>query len=141
MDDWEWERAEQAFLKAMDLNPESQDACLCYAALLSVLGRHAESVALTQHSAAVNPLSSVTFANLGMRLFEARRYQEAEAAFDRALGLEPQNFVARFFLAEVFSSTGRFEDALRTLDTPAFQGTAWLAKRTRARDAGAKRRS
>ena len=128
MDDWEWERAEQAFRKGMDLNPDSQDTCLCYAGLLSILGRHAESVALTQHSAAVNPLSSVTFANLGMRLLEARRYQEAETAFHRALGLEPANFVARFFLAEVFSSTSRFEDAISTLDTPAFQGTAWLAK-------------
>ena len=50
-DEWQWERAEQAFRRAMDLNPESQDACNCYAALLSILGRHAEAVALVQQSA------------------------------------------------------------------------------------------
>ena len=40
-DDWEWERAEQAFRKAIEINPDSQDTCHCYAALLSILGRHA----------------------------------------------------------------------------------------------------
>jgi tetratricopeptide (TPR) repeat protein len=127
-DDWKWERAEEAFRKAMDLNPDSPEACHWYTALLSILGRHAESVALIKHSAAANPLSSASFANLGLRLYDARRYQEAETAFRRALGMESENFVARVFLAEVYYATSRFEEAINTLDRPAFQGTALLAK-------------
>jgi serine/threonine-protein kinase len=76
-DEWQWERAAQAFRRALELNPQSQEGCGCYAALLTILGRHSEAVALAQQTARVNPLVAASFSNLGERLYEARRYPEA----------------------------------------------------------------
>ena len=113
MDDWQWERAEQAFRRAIDLSPDSEVTCNCYSGLLSILGRHAEAVALAQRMAKVNPLVSGSFVNLGERLFEARRYPEAEAAFRRALDMEPQNLLALAFLGAVYQVTGRANATVR----------------------------
>jgi serine/threonine protein kinase/Flp pilus assembly protein TadD len=126
-DDWEWERAEEAYRKAIELNPDSQDTCQCYAALLSLLGRHAEAIALTQHSATVNPLLSASFTNLGMRLNEARRYEEAAVALRRALDMESDNFLARAFLAQNYVSWGKPLEAIRELDRPFLRESAIMA--------------
>jgi tetratricopeptide (TPR) repeat protein len=125
--DWEWERAEQAYRKAIEINPDSHEMSYCYAVLLSILGRHAESVALMQHSAKVNPLLSASYANLGGRLYEARRYPEAMVALRRALEMEPENFQAHFYLAHVCLAIGRPEDTVREFDRPPFTGTSIMA--------------
>jgi serine/threonine protein kinase/tetratricopeptide (TPR) repeat protein len=127
MDEWQWERAEQAFRRGMDLNPESQDACNCYAALLSILGRHAEAVSLAQQTAKLNPLISASFSDLGERLYEARRYPEAEAAFRRALDMEPQNIVAQAFLGIIYQITGRTDAALRVYESSPLRETSYMA--------------
>jgi TolB-like protein len=128
LDAWQWERAEQAFRRATDLNPASQDTCDCYAALLSILGRHAEAVALAQRSAKLNPLVPASFANLGERLFEARRYPEAEVALRRALEMEPQNLVALGWLGALFQKTGKPEATVRLYqDSPTMRESAYMA--------------
>lgn len=127
IDDWQWERAEEAFRRAIDLNPESEDTCNCYAGLLSILGRHAEAVALMQRTAKVNPLVSASFANLGERLYEARRYAEAEVALRRALDMEQQNFVAQGFLGAVYQVTGRADAAVRLYERSPLRESAYIA--------------
>jgi serine/threonine-protein kinase len=127
VDDWQWERAEEEFRRAIDLNPDHQDMCYCYAALLSILGRHAEAVRLVQHSVKVNPLLSASFANLGMRLYEARRYAEAEVALQRALEMESENVLARAFLGFVYQATGRADAAVRIYDRPPLRDTVAMA--------------
>jgi TolB-like protein/cytochrome c-type biogenesis protein CcmH/NrfG len=112
-DEWQWERAEQEFRRAVDLNPDSQVTCDCYAGLLSILGRHPEAIALAQRMAKVNPMVSASFASLGERLYEGRRYPEAEAAFRLALDMEPQNLVALGLLGAVYQVTGRADATVR----------------------------
>jgi serine/threonine-protein kinase len=126
-DEWRWERAEQAFRQALDLSPDSQDMCACYATLLSILGRHDESIALVQRAAKVNPLFSASFANLGMRLYEARHYAEAEVALQRALDMESDNILARAFLGFVYQATGRADAAVRLYDRPPLSDTVAMA--------------
>ena len=135
-DEWQWERAEQAFRRAMDLNPESQDACNCYADLLSILGRHAEAVALMQQSAKRNPLLPASFALLGLRLYEARRYAEAEVAFRRALDMDEKNPFANGFLGAVYMATGRADAAVRLYDRSPLRGTSYMRWRWQAPGAG-----
>jgi serine/threonine-protein kinase len=126
-DEWQWERAEQSFRRAIDLNPESQVTCDCYAGLLSILGRHAEAVALAQRMATVNPLVSASFASLGERLYEARRYPEAEKEFRRALDMDPQNLVALGLLGAVYQVTGRADAAVRLYEGSDMRGSSYMA--------------
>jgi serine/threonine-protein kinase len=101
--------------------------CACYASLLSILGRHDESIALVQRAAKVNPLLSASFANLGMRLYEARHYAEAEVALQRALDMESDNILARAFLGFVYQATGRADAAVRLYDRPPLSDTVAMA--------------
>ena len=126
-DEWQWERAEEAFRRAIDLNPDSEVTCDCYAGLLSTLGRHAEAVALAQRMAKVNPLVPASFANLGERLYEARRYPEAETAFRRALDMEPQNVLALGFLGAVYQVTGRADAAVRLYEGSEMRASPYMA--------------
>ena len=126
-DDWQWERAEQEFRRAVDLNPESEVTCDCYSGLLSILGRHSESVALAQRIAKVNPLLSASFTSLGERLYEARRYPEAEVQFRRALDMEPQNLFALGFLGAVYQVTGRADAAVRLYEGSDMRSSPYMA--------------
>jgi eukaryotic-like serine/threonine-protein kinase len=128
MDDWQWERAEQAFRRAVDLNPQSHEGCGCYAALLTILGRHAEAVALAQQTARVNPLVAASFSDLGERLYEARRYPEAEAALRQALAMEPQNLIALGWLGALYQRTGKADAAVRLYqNSPTMRDSAYMA--------------
>jgi serine/threonine-protein kinase len=126
-DEWQWERAEQAFRRAMDLNPENEYACNCYAELLAILGRNAEAVELMQQAAKRNPQLPASFALLGLRLYEARRYAEAEVAFRRALDMDEKNAIASGFLGAVYLATGRADAAVRLYERPPLRGTSYHA--------------
>jgi serine/threonine-protein kinase len=123
-DDRNWETEERAYRRALELNPDSLDSCTCYSWLLSVLGRQAEAIELVQHSVRVNPLSADARANLGMRLYEARRYPEALEPLRLARELEPGNLLAVFFLGVVYQELGRHEDTLAVWKLPFFSRSA-----------------
>ena len=127
VDEWQWERAEQAFRRAIDLNPDNEVTCNCYSGLLSSLGRHAEAVALAQRIVKVNPLVSASFTNLGERLYEARRFPEAEVQFRRALDMEPQNLVALGLLGAVYQVTGRADEAVRLYEGSDMRSSPYMA--------------
>jgi TolB-like protein len=127
VDEWQWERAEQAFRRAIDLNPDSEVTCNCYSGLLSILGRHGEAVALAQRMAKVNPLVSGSYAILGERLFEGRRYPEAEAALRKALDMEPQNFFAQAFLGALYQVTGRADATVRLYEGSSMRESPLMA--------------
>ena len=111
-DDRNWETEERAYRRALELNPDGLLSCTCYSWLLSVLGRQAEAIELVQHSVRVDPLSADARANLGMRLYEARRYQEALEPLRLAHEIEPGHLLATFFLGVVYQELGRHEDTL-----------------------------
>jgi tetratricopeptide (TPR) repeat protein len=119
-----WDTAERALRRAHELNPDSLDACGCYAFLLSVLGRSGEAIELLRHSVRVNPLSALTRAHLGMRLYEARRYPDAVEPLRLAREMEPGNLLAAFFLGVVYQELGRHEDTLDVWKLPFFSRSA-----------------
>ncbi len=75
----------------------------------------ADSVALWESSAALNPANPDALNNLGVAYTRERRYSDAAAALSRALSLRPAFPSARNNLANVYLLTGRYDDALREL--------------------------
>jgi DNA-binding winged helix-turn-helix (wHTH) protein/TolB-like protein/Tfp pilus assembly protein PilF len=74
---WDWARAEEHFKRARELNPDDVGVARTYAAYLASMGRLDESVFWQQRACDLQPLSFDLNAVLVMRLFIARRYNEA----------------------------------------------------------------
>jgi serine/threonine-protein kinase len=125
--EWDWGPAEREYKRAMELNPNSLDACGCYAVFLAGLGRPQEALALGERAVAVNPLSSTIQGIYGFVLYRARKYPEAEAHLRQAIELESQNQLAYAFLALVLEQEGRSSDAVALLERPEFRPSAALA--------------
>jgi len=57
--DWEWEKAENAFQRALELNPNYSTTHHYYAAHLSIIGRHQEARVHMNKAVAIDPLSFI----------------------------------------------------------------------------------
>ena len=88
--DWDWETARRELERAMDLNPGLANAYQAYGDYLEVLGRWSESIAVGKRSVEVDPISAGMRMNLGLTYNMARESEEALAACDSALELDPQ---------------------------------------------------
>jgi TolB-like protein/Tfp pilus assembly protein PilF len=114
--EWDWAGAEHDFRRAIDLNPGSVDAHRFFAFLLSALGRHNEAISEIQTAEQLDPLSSGVQADLGIGLFRARKYEQAERRYKRAIDLDPRNWGAWSRLSDLHREMGRYADAIASLE-------------------------
>jgi len=105
-------KAEGAFAKALALRPTDNDTALTGMAALAA-ARHdfAEALALTDESLAVNDFSPTTYAVRSDALVELGRYDEARAAVQRLLDLQPAGVDALARASYSFELRGQVEPA------------------------------
>jgi pentatricopeptide repeat protein len=107
----QYEKAEQEFLRAIELNPGYVWTHTWYANLLSDMGRRDEYLERLQIAYELDPLNVVTLINLGSMKTDARKWEEAEALYRQALELEPSpNRVIR--LGNHLRTLGRRQEAI-----------------------------
>ena len=121
---WEWARAEQAYLRALQLNASSAAAHKGYGELLSFLGRHPDAIAELQRAVELDPVSLVMHANLGIVYYRARRYDEALAQMRQAASLDANHLLVHLNVGLIHAAAGSNDDAIE-----AFQRAAALAPR------------
>jgi eukaryotic-like serine/threonine-protein kinase len=123
-EDWNWEAADRAFKRALELNPDSVEACGCYGLNLAAWGRLEEGLELTSRAVRVNPLSAFAHFNHGIGLYWARRYGEAITEFKRATELEPGYGLAVALEVYARLAAGDAAAARAIVGRPQFKGTA-----------------
>jgi eukaryotic-like serine/threonine-protein kinase len=114
--EWDWAGAEHDFRRAIDLNPGSVEPHRFFAFLLSALGRHNEAISEIQTAEKLDPLSSDVESDLGIGLYRARKYEQAERCLKRAIDLDPRNFGAWIRRSDVHREMGRYADAIASLE-------------------------
>jgi tetratricopeptide (TPR) repeat protein len=72
-----------------------------------------QAIPFFQRAAESDPRSVLAATELGAALFGARKFSEAEAALRHALAMDATYMDARFDLASVLASSGKFEEAVR----------------------------
>lgn len=87
--DWEWDKGEEEFKKAITLNPDYANAHYWYANLLAILRRSDEAVKESLAARDLDPYSPLAEMNYGRALYYARRYDEAEVYFQKLLDRSP----------------------------------------------------
>jgi TolB-like protein/Tfp pilus assembly protein PilF len=112
LNDWEWQRAEASFRRAIALAPSHALARYRYSLFCLVpMARFEEAIAETRLAARLDPLSLITNNVLALTLYYAGRYKEAEEWSDRALDLAPELDRARSVKGAILLQQGRLAAA------------------------------
>ena len=98
--------------RAIELNPSSADAHARLAMTLSSSGRWEEAIASFKQAVRLSPIPPVYYLfHMSLAFAMAGRYEEAIALAEKAVHREPDNVMARFFLAAHYSLADRAEEA------------------------------
>jgi tetratricopeptide (TPR) repeat protein len=133
--DWDFVAAEKEFKRAIELNPNYATAHQWYSELLSWMGRHEEAFAEINKAHEVDPFSRAVNGNIGVRLLEARRFDEAIEQLKKVVGMEPNYPIAHVFLAGAYESKGMYLEAIaetRIADTLLERGSSENSERKAA---------
>lgn len=110
--DYEWDAAEQEYLRAIELNPNYPVAHHWYGGYLSAMGRHEEAMEQALRARELDPLSLIINTWVGLRHYFAGRYEEAIEAYRKALELDPDFVPGRWHLGWALGKAGRHEEAI-----------------------------
>lgn len=107
--------AEAAYRTAIAADPEHVPAVLNLSALLCERGNCADAVALLDDVLSRLPHNAELHFNHGIALEDQQRFDEAVAAYERCVALQPDFADAHFNLARLHERAGRPHRALRHL--------------------------
>jgi TolB-like protein/Tfp pilus assembly protein PilF len=111
--DYVWPEAEQAFRRAIELNPNDARAHLDLGFyLLAPLGRSVDAMREVRRAQALDPLSIETNESEILTMIMAGLYGEAEESARKALPLEPAGFWPHLYLARALSFQGKHAEAM-----------------------------
>lgn len=110
--EFDLERAEKEFRRAIELKPDYATAHQWFAANLLVAKRFDESIAELRLAEQLDPLSPDIGTDLGATLVFARRYDEAIAQLKRTLIREPNFSRAYSYLGWAYGSKGMYAEAV-----------------------------
>ena len=88
--DRDWMGADAAFKRALELDPSNSEVVRSAALLAGAIGRFDEAIALDHRAIQADPLRPGTYFILGIHLMYRDRLEDAEAALNKALELNPQ---------------------------------------------------
>jgi TolB-like protein/Tfp pilus assembly protein PilF len=113
--EWDWEKAEASFLKAIELNPNYPDARAYYSNFLLMMHRPEEAMIQMERTMELDPFNSLFQAMYGASFLFMRHYDEAIEQFQKVLKIVPNHGAATDLLAVAFHQKGMFENAFELL--------------------------
>lgn len=114
--DWDWDGAEEAFQRAVALNPSYATGHQWYAYYLASRERFDEAIAQIRRAQALDPLSVSIATDVGEILCWAGRYEQAIAQLREALEIEPNFPLAHNVLGMTYLKKGRVTDGVSELE-------------------------
>lgn len=114
---WNWEEAEESYLRAIDLNPNYTLARLWYAEYLAAVGRFDEAIIQVQEAGRLDPESLIISVTTGSIYYFAEEYDLAIAQFEETIKKDEGFIRAHFRLGGVYLQTGNYAAAIKELTT------------------------
>jgi len=111
---WDWRKADEHFKRARDLNPDDVGVARTYASYLASMGRLDESLFWQQRACDLQPLSFDLNAVFVMRLFLARRYDQAIEQARKAIQMVPAP-QTMYYVWRCYEEQHMYEEAYRAL--------------------------
>ncbi len=107
---WNWEQAEKEFRRALELNPNLEEARFEYAWFLSTMRRHGEAVAEAERAVSTDPLSVSANLALGSVYHVAGMLDRALEQLRKTIDLEPNDPRCYDFISGVYHSLGLYDE-------------------------------
>ena len=109
--DWDWQKAEKHFLRAIQLKPEYALAHQWYKNYLMCLGDVDEAVQEMHEACRLEPLESINPAHLGVALHMARRFDESIGVLRKVIESDPEFAIAYWFQSGNFMAKKMWSEA------------------------------
>jgi tetratricopeptide (TPR) repeat protein len=126
-----WPEAIEAFRRAHDIDPASEDALINWGVALMQNGRTDEAIAVYRGALARDPDRAAFHLNLGLAYLSAGRIEPGLAELRHAAELDPKNAGVHFNLGLALSRVGDLTDAeseyRRSLDLRPSSAEVWNA--------------
>jgi serine/threonine-protein kinase len=110
--DWDWVGAEEAYRRAIELNPNYATAHDGYAMLLAARGRVDDALEQVRKATDLDPLSLIIATHAGWPHYFARNYEAAIRCFRKALELDERFIPADGWLGMALGQQGRYAEAI-----------------------------
>ncbi|MBN2564304.1 MAG: tetratricopeptide repeat protein, partial [Candidatus Eisenbacteria bacterium] len=128
--DWDWQKAENLFKRALDLNPSLAMTHYHYAWYLALFDRLDEAIAEHKLARDLDPLRPLHTAWLGGLYLQAGRPDEAVAEVQKSIELNPAFWPSYFVLCRAYLRMGMSEDAIvaaqRLIELEPVRGNVFL---------------
>jgi tetratricopeptide (TPR) repeat protein len=108
----DFEGAEAAYRRALELNPNDAETYLYYGYLLRDVGRPEEALALHRRAVELNPLSANAIDNIGLDLSSLGRFDEALVQFEKAFEIDPDYSGASYVANHYWLVAGQLDQAV-----------------------------
>jgi DNA-binding winged helix-turn-helix (wHTH) protein/tetratricopeptide (TPR) repeat protein len=109
--DWNWAEAEQAYKRAIQLNPNYSSAFLFYAWLLLTRGRFEEALHSLRQAQRIDPGSLTLKTVMGLPYYYQRQPERALEHYEQALEMDADFAQAHYYRGESLVMLGRYEEA------------------------------
>ena len=116
--DWDWAKAEAAYRRATELNPNSESAHRAYAVLLAVTGRFDAAVEEVDRAVALDPLCLVVGTSAAWVRYIAGDYEDVVERCRHSIDMD-QHYgysLGRRLLSAAYLQTGRAREAVDLLE-------------------------
>lgn len=120
--DWDWEAADASYRTALDLEPGNAEALRHGGWLADNLGHWDEAIDLMNKAIERDPLRPNSYNYLGYVFLVAERDSEAEAAFRKALELDPDGASRHRAIGLALLLQGKTDAALREMQQETDEG-------------------
>jgi serine/threonine protein kinase len=110
--EWDWQGAEKAYKRAIELNPNSANAHHMYAFYLVTLRMFDEALAEAKRAAELDPLSPMMISGIAAIYYYAGRYDEAFEQVQKTFEFDSHFHMARELFAEIYELKGMAEKAV-----------------------------
>lgn len=121
---WEWEEAEEAFRRSIELDPGLVDSRIHYANFLRAMRRVEEGIAQLEYARELSPLDPGIWGELAVQYTHLGRTEEAREAALRAIALDSTHVASRFSNALRVYGEGRQREAAEMMESAGILGFA-----------------
>jgi len=114
--DWDWDAANISLTKAASLEPGNVEVFRLRSHLSRILGNLDEATRLYEQVVALDPLRPNSYSGLEYLFYVGGRYEDAQAALQKALDLNPQATYVHLTMGEALIVEGKPQQALAEIE-------------------------